>query len=245
MKIANIQHFCINDGPGIRTTVFLTGCNMRCLWCHNPEMIMEEIFQYSSKDISKEELFEEICEDRLFFERSGGGVTFSGGEPVLQALELKKILKKCKEEKISTAIETAGNYSFDVIDSLLDYVDLTILDCKAVSEEVHKKCTGVTNKQILKNIKILCERHKQVWIRIPVIWNVNIDEQEMNNIGKFLTALVIERVELIPYHKIGISKYDGYNLKYLLKEVKPPTKGQLELCCDILKQYNITAVYEL
>ncbi len=244
MRITDIQHCCVGDGPGIRTTVFLARCNMRCLWCHNPEAVIEEVFGYSVKNISEEELFEEICEDRMFFKNSGGGVTFSGGEPMLQPVELKQILKRCKNENISTVIETAGNYPFKMIDSILKYVDLIILDCKAVSEEIHERCTGVSNEQILETTKMLSKSKKKLWIRIPIVWDINISVREMNNIGKFLEQIMPERVELMPYHKMGISKYDRYNLDYQLRKIEPPTKEQLELCCDILKQYDINAIYE-
>ncbi len=244
LRITSIQHFCVGDGPGIRTTVFLAGCNMRCLWCHNPEAVIEDIFKYSVLNISESELFEEICEDKMFFENSGGGVTFSGGEPVMQAIQLKRILKKCKTESISTAIETAGNYALKILDSILDYIDLIIWDCKAVSREVHIKCTGVSNEQILENLKVISSKNKTLWVRILVVWNVNITEEEMNHMGKYLTRIMPERVELMPYHKMGISKYDQYNLEYRLRDIEPPTNEQLKLCCNILKQYDINATYE-
>lgn len=118
--MTNIQHFCLDDGPGIRTTVFMAGCNLRCLWCHNPEAIMKDLFDHTTREIFADELFEEICEDKLFYEQLNGGVTFSGGEPILQSGELTDVLNKCKENDIHVAVETAANYSFDLLKSILD-----------------------------------------------------------------------------------------------------------------------------
>lgn len=245
MKIVNIQHFCLDDGPGIRTTVFLAGCNMQCLWCHNPEAVVENVLTYTAKDISIQKLMFHINEDKLFYESSGGGVTFSGGEPVLQITELLEVLQECKREKISVVIETAGNYPFELLENILDCVDLFIIDCKAFSNELHKKCTGKSNISILKNIKMLSERKRRLWIRIPIVWGVNILDKEMDQIGKFLSTMEFERVELIPYHKMGISKYKKYGLEYPLKNIEPPTKDQMVECSNILKRYNIEACFNM
>lgn len=205
---------------------------------------MEEAFPYSVKHVSTSELLKEICEDELFYRESKGGVTFSGGEPALQAEALTDVLSGCKERNIHVAIETACNYPFELLDCIFDYIDLFIVDCKAVSDDVHIKCTGRSNAVILENIKRLSSLRKKLWLRIPVVWNINISLQEMNHIGSFLGMLEYERVELIPYHKMGVPKYERYGLQYLLKEAEPPTKEQLQACCDVLKKYGVIATYE-
>jgi pyruvate formate lyase activating enzyme len=239
MLVTGIQHFSLDDGPGIRTTVFLAGCNMRCLWCHNPEAVEESLFSITAKNYGIDELWNEICTDRNFYQRSKGGVTFSGGEPVLHGNELKLILHKCRENGISTAIETAGNYPFGNLEMLLEDLDLVIMDLKAYTESVHERCTGKTNKDILENIRQLSMLDVPVWVRIPVVWNVNITKDEMTHIADFLKHLKIEHVELIPYHRYGISKYEKYGLDYALKDIKEPTEHELKLCEDILKRHDI------
>ena len=291
MLVTNIQRFSLDDGPGIRTTVFLAGCNMRCLWCHNPEAFEKIMLGYdrercvgcrrceqvcpkgvhmfknnehqmrrkecircwkcidicengalfrNSRDISKADLLAEIEKDRHFYKRSSGGVTFSGGDPVLWSTDLQEILTECKKDGIHTAIETAGNYLFYVLEPLLDYTDLVIMDCKAYSDEIHKKYTGQSNKRILLNIEKLSTIHKTMWVRIPVIWNENITFDEMQKIAKFLEGKWIEKVELIPYHKMGIVKYKLYGKTYILDEAESPTEKQLEECYQILRDYHVS-----
>ncbi len=290
MFITNIQRFSLDDGPGIRTTIFLAGCNMRCLWCHNPETFEKMMLSYdqskctgcgrcvdtcrrgvhlfaggvhqikwdkckkclecikvcenkalfqNSKEMNQNELLLEIKKDIRFYKRSSGGVTFSGGEPLLQKDSLQSILWECKRKGIHTAVETAGNYSFELIEPLLDHIDLILMDCKAYSEEVHKKCTGKSNKYILENIQKLSDIRKNIWIRIPVIWNVNITWDEIEKIAVFLEGKNIKKVELLPYHKMGIAKYRTYGKEYSIKEVESPGKEQMEQCYKVLKEYQL------
>ena len=290
MLVSNIQRFSLDDGPGIRTTIFLAGCNMRCLWCHNPENFegtmlafnpevctgcrrCEQIcpegvhhFQDSehriqwdkcrkcfrcinvcekgaifsnSKDRSVTELMTEIEKDLDFYSRSSGGVTFSGGEPVLWSEELKEILAKCKKKGIHTAVETAGNYPFHFLDPLLKYTDLILMDCKAWSKDLHQRLTGQSNQQILSNIQSLSDFHKNIWIRIPVVWNINITFEQMEKIACFLEGKQIQKAELIPYHKMGIGKYKTYGQTYILNNIEVPDPKTIEECYRILKDHNI------
>lgn len=235
MRITEIQRFSLDDGPGIRTTVFCAGCNMKCLWCHNPETIRPETT--AVKEIGTNELIEEILKDKRFFDRTGGGVTFSGGEPILQLDELRNILRICKEKNIHTAVETAGNYSFDKLQKILDYIDLIYIDCKAYSIDVHKKCTGLSNESIIRNIGRLSELQKQFVVRIPVIPNVNITFQELEEMAIFLRESDVKHVELLPFHKWGEAKYTRYNIEYFLKDIVLPSKEYMQSCLEILKKY--------
>ncbi len=290
MFVTNIQRFSLDDGPGIRTTIFLAGCNMRCLWCHNPENFEKIMLGYdrekctqcrrcqqvcqndvhifknnehqiqrekcvkcwkcagvcdnealfkSSRELSKTELLAEIEKDRHFYNRSQGGVTFSGGEPVLWSKELGEILAECKNAGIHTAIETAGNYSFDLLEPLLDDADLIIMDCKTYSDEPHRRFTGQSNRKILSNIQKLSDIGKTMWVRIPVIWGVNITSGEMQRIAEFLEGKSVEKVELIPYHKMGIGKYRLYGQAYAISDAAPPTEEQMEECRRILRNYHV------
>lgn len=234
MRITNIQRFSLDDGPGIRTTVFCSGCNLRCLWCHNPEAL-----RMDSREMPIDELVKEIEKDKRFYQKSCGGVTFSGGEPMLQASELETILKECKRRGIHTAIETAGNYPFEVLEKVLEAIDLIIIDCKAYTNEIHKKCTGVANEQILSNIEKLSNLKTTFWVRVPIVFGVNVSFEEMEKIASFLRDKRIERVELLPYHKMGISKYKKYGMNYPLLEQPEPSDEEMKKCYSILKRYGM------
>jgi pyruvate formate lyase activating enzyme len=236
MRITSLQYFSLDDGPGIRTTVFMSGCNLRCKWCHNPENL-----EYGKNDyeISEENLIKDIMKDEEIMKHSGGGVTFSGGEPLIQYSQLKSALICCKKNGLMTAIETAGNYKFDLIRKIIPYTDLIIIDCKAFSAEVHEMCTGSDNKHILDNIKNLHQEGIRFWVRVPIIPGFNANYDEINKIGYFLGGMNIERVELIPYHDWGIGKLKKMRLDYLADTAKVPTKDYMKQCKKVLSEYNL------
>ena len=239
--IFDIQRNSYVDGPGIRTTVFFKGCNLRCKWGHNPESqtCEKEILFYKNKctgcgrcidlnvddenffcfndakeicgkEYSVDEVLKEIVKDKAFYENSGGGVTFSGGECMLQIEFLAEILKKCKENDIHTAVDTAGNVPWEYFEKILPYTDLFLYDIKSMDEEIHKEYVGVTNTLILENLKKLLESEADVWVRIPVIANVNDTEDEMKRIKAFFDKNCNpEKVELLPYHEMGKHKYEA------------------------------------
>jgi len=239
--IFNIQRFCIHDGPGIRTTVFFKGCNLKCVWCHNPESqspaketmffedkctgcgrcknssFEEENFvclsgarELCGKEYTVDEVLKEIVKDKTFYETSGGGVTFSGGECMLHIDFLCAILKKCKENGIHTAVDTAGNVPWEYFEKVIPYTDLFLYDIKVMDSEVHKEHVGVTNSLILDNLEKLLNSKACVWVRVPVVPGVNDTEEEMKNIKAFFeTNGYPEKVELLPYHAMGEHKYEA------------------------------------
>lgn len=248
--IFDIERNSYVDGPGIRTTVFFKGCNLRCAWCHNPEshksapqMMLhankctgcgkcKEVCPHgcetcelcgicaiycphgareiSGKESTVEQVWDEIRKDRLFYEATGGGVTFSGGECMLQIEFLEAILKKCKENGIHTAVDTAGHVPFDRFERILPYTDLFLYDVKCLDRDKHKQYTGVDNDLILENLKRLLQGITPVWIRIPVIPTVNDTEEEMRAIKDFLDSCgTPKRIELLPYHAMGEHKYEA------------------------------------
>lgn len=251
--IFDIQRMSSVDGPGIRTTVFFKGCNLRCLWCHNPEGFERkpqmlfykdkcigcgkcktvcsnalqrcdlcgkctvyceaEARRICGKEYTVDELFAEIKKDKRFYENSGGGVTFSGGECMLQIDFLVEIMKKCKENGIATAVDTAGNVSWTHFQKILPYTDLFLYDVKCYSDDLHKKLTGVSNLLILENLKRL-SACANVIARIPVIPNINDDMAEMQRIKRFLQDISIKDVQILPYHGFGEKKYEALGLKY-------------------------------
>lgn len=271
--IFDIQRNSFVDGPGIRTTVFFKGCNLKCKWCHNPESqsTQKQMMYYKDKCIgcgkcaevcpnqlkkcdfcgkcelycpadarkvcgkeySAIEVFNEIAKDKIFYENSGGGVTFSGGECMLQTDFLCEILQKCKQEHIHTAIDTAGFVPWESFERVLPYTDLFLYDIKTLKDDVHKEFTGVSNKPILSNLRKLLEVKANVWIRIPIIPNVNDSAENMKDVKAFLDAFKPIKTELLPYHKMGEHKYTALGRKMTSFEV--PTKEKLDELNKILQ----------
>ena len=251
--IFDIERNSFVDGPGIRTTVFFKGCNLKCAWCHNPESqdFKPEMMYYRDKclgcgkcreicptpdnctlcgkcciycpvDARKvcgkgytvDKVFAEIIKDKPYYENSGGGVTFSGGECMLQIDFLVEILKKCKENGIHTAVDTAGHIPFENFEKILPYTDLFLYDIKLFDDEKHKEYVGVSNSLILDNLKKLFKTNARVWIRIPVISGVNDSIEEIEKIKDFLLEYgKVEKVELLPYHAMGENKYGAIGKK--------------------------------
>ena len=246
--IFDIERNSYVDGPGIRTTVFFKGCNLRCAWCHNPESqspkpqmmffknkctgcgkckekcpnhlescelcgkctlyCPHDAREICGKEYTVDEIMIEILKDKSFYENSGGGVTFSGGECMLQIDFLEDLLKACKRNGIHTAVDTAGLVPYESFEQILPYTDLFLYDVKCYDSDKHKKYTGASNGLILSNLKKLLQSGKTVWIRIPIIPNVNDSEAEILNIKEFLNLCGSpEKIELLPYHAMGEHKY--------------------------------------
>lgn len=248
-KIFEIKRFAVHDGDGIRTTVFFKGCPLRCVWCHNPEGLCAEeqdaFYQHKcigcgeckkegfstedclgearvkyGREIELSELIPLLVEDRAFYENSGGGVTLSGGECLAQADFCAELLKRLKEMGIGTAVDTCGMVSRSAFDKVIPYTDVFLFDVKAIDEEVHKRCTGCSNKQIIENLKYLNSRGCKVEIRIPYVPEYN--DTEIEGIAKFLSELdCVTRVRVLPYHSYAGSKYAALNMKNTLPERLP------------------------
>ena len=281
-NIFNIQRYCIHDGPGIRTTVFLKGCGMRCFWCHNPESWLREpqlqiFFEkcigcgncykicpsgahgavdgnlkfdrelcvgcgkcadvcytdaliLRGKTMSVEEVMADVEKDRAYYEKSGGGVTFSGGEPLCQADFLGALLRESKTRGLHTAVDTAGNVPWEIFEQIMPFVDLWLYDLKILDNSKHKKATGVENNTILENLKMLTNAGKNVHIRIPVIPSVNDNETEMENIAEFLAKLRFTgSVELLPFHQMAGGKYESLGMPYRAEDMQNlPRENLLE-----------------
>ena len=207
--VFDIQRFSISDGPGIRTTVFLKGCNLRCAWCHNPESVSPEPQRMDGELYGKEmsclEVMETVCRDAAFYQNSGGGMTLSGGEPLLQPEFALELLKWCREEQIHTVVDTAGNVPYAVFEKIIPYTDLFLFDLKAVSPELHREGTGVDNQLILENLQRL---DVPKWIRIPVIPSYNDNQKELEAMAERLQDVPkVERICLLPFHRLGFAKY--------------------------------------
>lgn len=213
--IFSVEEFAINDGPGIRTTIFLKGCPLRCAWCHNPEGIMPEPQYVNKKEgrvmcgykISSVELAEKLLVNKKIYQFNHGGVTLTGGEPLFQAEFVIDLLGQIKSD-IHTAIETSGHASSSVFKEVISMCNLVMFDIKHTDTVIHEQYTGVGNKQILKNLEFLCDQDTDFIIRIPLIPGVNDTQQNMQNILSLIKgARSLMRVEMLPYNKLAGAKY--------------------------------------
>ncbi|MDD4495560.1 MAG: glycyl-radical enzyme activating protein, partial [Eubacteriales bacterium] len=186
----------------------------RCTFCGKCEIYCpNSALKICGMDYTEEELFEIINKDKIFYENSGGGVTFSGGECMLYPNELEKILKKCRENKIHTAVDTAGCVPWESFEKILPYTDLFLYDVKCLSEDLHKQGTGVSNNLILSNLERLSAFFNgRIIVRIPIIPGFNDDAEELRKIAAFLKNINLTDVELLPYHKMGKAKYTALGL---------------------------------
>ena len=236
-RIFDIQKYSIHDCPGIRTIVFLKGCRLRCRWCCNPESQEYRIQQMTiggktktvGEDVTVGEVMQEVLKDRPYYRRSGGGLTLSGGESLCQPEFARALLQAAKESGLNTAMESTACANFDVIEKLLPYLDLYLMDIKHMDSAKHKAFTTQPNELILENAKKLAVRAKQLIIRVPVIPTFNDTEEEIAAIAKFASQLPnVTQLHLLPYHRLGMDKYEGLGREYTLKDIVPPTEEQMQ-----------------
>lgn len=279
--VSNIQRFSLDDGPGIRTTVFFKGCNLRCAWCHNPECIEPGLsLQFAAvsctacgkcvqvcaqgvhsigadgihridrarcvgcgacayncpntalaligKRYEPEALLTELLKDLKYYETSGGGVTFSGGEPMLNPDYLAAVLRLCKEAGLHTAVDTAGCVDFSNFEKVLPFADLFLYDVKLRDSDRHEGATAVPNGRILENLDRLTRAGADVFIRTPVIPTYNADLDELGHIAAFLAALPglehVRLIQLLPYHNYGVGKYAALGKDAGTTGLQPPSE---------------------
>jgi pyruvate formate lyase activating enzyme len=245
--IFNVKRYAIHDGPGIRVTFFMKGCPLSCEWCHNPEGISQEpeevkqikrigdnVFQRTEvvgRSYGVDEIISVLEKDRIFIDRSGGGVTFSGGEPLMQPDFLLEALKACKLSGFHTAIDTSGQFAVEKLEPILPFTDLFLFDLKHLDPARHLEFTGVTNEVILKNFSRITDSNSDIIIRIPVIPGFNDGPEHMLLLRELIRGLKTSRIKaisLLPYHKIGLSKYKKLNRPYLMDDVLQPSKKRMK-----------------
>lgn len=289
--IFDVKHFAVHDGPGIRTTLFLKGCPLRCVWCHNPEGIfpqdqlayfehicvncgkcagvclsgaqfMDETSRLHGFDRKKcilcgkcagvcsakalsmygqhvelDEILEVLLADADFYESSNGGVTLSGGECLVQADFCAELLRKLRAHGIHTAVDTCGSVPRETFDKVKPHTNLFLYDVKAIDEAVHLRCTGRSNRRILKNLVYITDAGKDVEVRIPFVPGYN--EDQMDKIGAFLSGLDhIVRVKVLPYHNFAGSKYKALDMKDTLPPLLP-TDEQISQARRTLAGYGL------
>ena len=244
--IFDIKRFAVHDGPGIRTTVFMKGCPLSCQWCHNPESMSSDICtvpktvrigektftenETVGREMTVEEVMKELRKEQIFIEESGGGVTFSGGEPLQQTDFLLEMLAACKLEKMHTTVDTTGFSNWKTLEKVAQVTDLFLYDLKLNDDNLHKIYTGVSNKLILENFEKLLELGKKVRIRIPIIPEITFTEENMNQTLDYLAGLKfpIEGIDLLPYHNTALHKYKRFGMENKLGELKSIRKSDLE-----------------
>ena len=191
------------------------------------------------KKLTAEEIIKEVEKDLVFYEESGGGVTFSGGEPLKQFEFLESLLICCQEKKIHTAVDTSGYISWRILKKTIPQVDLFLYDLKIMDNERHKKYTGLSNEIIIENLKKLSSVHNNIFIRFPVIPGINDDYQNIKETGEFLSSLKIVQVNILPYHYMGIDKYRRLGRTYHLAATEPPSEEKLSEVSAILSKFNL------
>ena len=217
LTVFDVQRFCLHDGPGVRTVVFLKGCPMCCRWCHNPEGIgplppddspETDEDGFSNRRISVDALMEEIEKDTVFYDQSGGGVTFSGGEPLAQAPFLERMLRRCSAADIHTAVDTCGYAGWPVFESILDLVGLFLFDLKIIDDSRHRRFCGVSNRPVLDNLKRLAGAGAPVRIRFPVVPGMTDDFENVSQVVSFVRSLpAVAGVDVLPFHRTADGKY--------------------------------------
>ncbi|MGQ1908302.1 glycyl-radical enzyme activating protein [Marinifilum sp. RC60d5] len=234
--VFDIKRYAVHDGPGIRTTIFLKGCPLRCLWCHNPESFSPKIEEFNQtnrlaeksvttrvkigKEYTTNQLVKEIEKDQLFFDQSQGGVTFSGGEPLLQLDFLEVMLKECKQMDIHTVVDTSGFAPKENLQRISENVDLFLFDLKQMNDKDHRQLTGVSNQQILDNLSYLIEQKTNLIIRFPMIPGFNDSKVNVMKMIEFLTNLTSQaEIHILPYHRIGKDKYARFNKENRMPEI--------------------------
>lgn len=291
--IFNIQSFSLQDGPGIRTTVFMKGCNLRCYWCHNPEswspkpelmffsnkciscgacdgccihsqngksarftdqctgcdncvsVCFAEAIQKVGYEINVDELVALLKKDRDVFEQSGGGVTFSGGEPLLQPNFLLASLKASTQAGIHTAMETAACVCWETIHKMLPFLNMVFCDIKTMDEQKHIQATGVSNKCILDNIQKMSENGVNLYLRTPVIPDFNDNLESMAAIADFVAGLPSRHpVELLAFQGLCVGKYQALNMEYAPKNLITPSKYRMKELAACFEKKDISVTYK-
>jgi len=291
-RYIDIKRFAVHDGPGIRTTLFLKGCSLRCIWCHNPESRLPQpelaihypkctlcgecakacschsivdgqhefnrakckacgrcvaacpsgVLELFGKSITVDEAAAKLLEDRIFY-TDGGGITLSGGEPLLHSEFCAELLARMKAEGIHCAVDTCGNVPWSAFEAVLPYADMFLYDFKCADSEKHKRLTGSGNELILENLKKLNETGKSIEIRMIMVPGHNMDESDLRAAGDFLAPLKnISAVRLLAYHSLARSKFKAVGHPDTMPDVPSPDPDTLEKCAEILRDCGVNKV---
>lgn len=230
-KIHSFESFGTVDGPGIRFVVFFKGCPLRCQYCHNPDTWTTT----GAKEMSVDEIVTNVLKYRSYYGEKGG-ITVSGGEPLLQIDFIIELFKRLKQRNINTCVDTSGitfdpqnDKSLAQHEELIKYTDLFLLDIKHIDSEKHKEITGHGNENVLAFAKFLSDRGKRIWIRHVLVTSLTDDDESLKRLNEFISTLsTVEKIEVLPYHSMGKVKYENLGLDYVLKDEQPPSKERVE-----------------
>lgn len=241
-RVHHTESFGTVDGPGIRYIVFMQGCLMKCKYCHN----RDSWDLHGGKEMTVEDIMHDVRDYIHFIKSSGGGITVSGGEPTLQAEFVTELFKACREEGIHTCLDSNGfmRVHNSAIDDLLDVTDLVLLDLKSMDDEKHIDLTKVSNRYAIQFAEMLAERNIPVWIRDVIVEGYTDTPESVRALGAFIKDMKnIERVELLPYHEMGVHKWYAMGESYPFENIKPPTKERMDLLKSILAEYHPNVIY--
>lgn len=248
-RIFDIQRFSVHDGKGIRTIVFLKGCPLRCRWCCNPESQTFDIQKMTlagktktvGRDVTVEEIIDEVERDRAYYKRSGGGLTLSGGESLCQPDFAVGLLRAAKERGLTTAMESTGFADFSIISRYLPYLDTYLMDIKHTDSKKHEEFTTRPNGRILENARKIADSGMcELIIRTPVIPTFNATKEEIGRIAEFASSLKgVKRMHLLPYHRIGSDKYAGIGREYSMGDIEPPSKELMNELLEVVNSYGL------
>lgn len=233
--INSFESFGTKDGPGIRFVLFMQGCPLRCLYCHNVDSweLKDKNYEYTPKEV-----LNELNKMKDFLT---GGITVSGGEPLMQADFVLELFKLCKKEGIHTALDTSGYLINEKVKEVLEYTDLVLLDIKHINKEKYKVLTSVNLDNTLKFIEYLKERKKPIWIRYVLVPGYSDDENDLEEWAKFVSTYssVVKRVDILPFHQMAVYKWEKVEREYKLKDTPTPTKEQIKKAEKIFRKYNL------
>ena len=236
-SIDSIETLGLLDGPGIRTVVFLNGCKLRCKYCHNRDTWDVK----SGTEYTTDEVITQASKYKSYMNASGGGITVSGGEATLQPEFVAELFAKAKQNEIHTCLDTSGFVDIDKLDPILDNTDLVLLDLKHMIDEKSKDLTGVGIEKSIKLAKHLNERNIPVWIRHVLVPGVTDTKENLEALGEFVSTLNnVDRFEFLPYHSIGVHKWESMGLNYELKHIEDATPEDVDKAAKVLAKYNIT-----
>lgn len=258
--IFDIKKFAVHDGPGIRTTVFFKGCPLECRWCHNPESRNRQIEKICvrlrrgdgseivrdrvyGRDVSTEDVFREILKDRVFYEESGGGATFSGGEPLLQIDFLLELLQQCKAAGIHTAVDTSGYVDFERLERIVDVTDMFLYDLKLADTADHERYIGVPNASIIENLQRLARHHDDIVIRVPLIPGMTDTGDNIEGIAAIVASIKnIQKVSLLPYNSLVEDKIERFGWDNNLGHLQTQDTTALQAIKEIFtaRGYTVT-----
>ncbi len=233
--IHSFESFGTKDGPGIRFILFVQGCPMRCLYCHNCDTWKIED---ANREMTSQEVFDQIYKVRGFIK--SGGVTASGGDPLTQPTFVKEIFQLCREHNIHTALDTTGYIFNSKTKDVLEYTDLVLLDIKHIDPIKYKILTAVDISPTLKFAEYLHEINKPVWLRYVLVPDYSDDEQDLHDWAKYCSKFTnVERVDILPFHQMGANKWEEMQREYQLKDVRTPTKEEVKNAEEIFKSYGL------